>query len=358
MILLSKTYCPALGWRQGEYQALLRLDDETKDMVAPIITVPPIEYDFEEQRAKRTVKAHIEPFAKRFGQKWKGRFAWVSAHPELQKAGGAESINVTKQLFDDLRAVQANVVPVCNIADGTLMKTQAAIIAADKRGCAIRATLEDFMRPTFEAECKTRIKELDVEPNEVDFILDLLSPTFEPYAVFANIVAAKFKASKMVLDARNFVLLGSAMPTSLANVETPWGELPRHDWLFYKALRAQIQGGARKPLYGDYTTVNPGFVVLDMRKIKVAGKIVYADQNRWIVRKGKAFRAEPEQMHTHCAEIVKHKAYGGADFCDGDDYIAKCAKKLEGPSTLTRWKQVGINRHITLTVDQIANLAA
>lgn len=358
MNLSSKTYCPALGWRQGEYQALLRLDDETKDKVAPIITVPPIEYDFEEQRAKRTVKAHIEPFAKRFGQKWKGRFAWVSAHPTLQEDGGLEGINVTKQLFDDLRAVKANVVPVCNLADGALVKTHKAIIAADKRGCAIRATLEDFMRPTFEAECAARIAELGVDPDEVDFILDLLSPTFEPYDVFAKIVAAKFKASAMVQNSRNFVLLGSAMPNSLANVETPWGELKRHDWLFYKALRAQIQGGARRPLYGDYTTVNPGFVVLDMRKIKVAGKIVYADQNRWIVRKGKAFRAEPEQMHTHCAEIVKHSAYGGADFCDGDDYINKCAKKIEGPSTLTRWKQVGINRHITLTVDQIANLAA
>lgn len=358
MNLSSKTYCPALGWRQGEYQALLRLDDETKDKVAPIITVPPIEYDFEEQRAKRTVKAHIEPFAKRFGQKWKGRFAWVSAHPALQKSGVEESINVTKQLFADLRAMNANVVPVSNLSDGTLAKTIAGIVATGQRGCAIRATLEDFMRPTFEDECAARIEELGVDPDAVDFILDLLTPTFKPYDIFAKIVAGKLKNSELVQSARNFVLIGSAMPNSLAEVETPTGYLPRHDWLFYKTLRKQIQGSARKPLYGDYTTVNPDFVVRDMRKIKVAGKIVYADQEQWIVRKGGAFRTNPAQMHKHCDEITKLEAYGGADFCDGDDYINKCAKKLEGPSTLTRWKQVGINRHITLTVDQIANLAA
>lgn len=358
MILPSDTYCPALGWRQGEYQALLRLADATKDKVAPIITVPPIEYDFEEQRAKRTVKAHLEPFAKRFSQKWNDRFAWVYAHPELENAGQAESINVTKRLFDDLRAVGANVAPVCNLSDSVPIKTYADIISADKRGCAIRATLEEFMRPTFEDECKARIEDLGASIEDVDFILDFLSPAFEPYAVFAKVAAKKFQASGMVQGARNFVLLGSAMPSSLSEIASPWGELPRHDWLFYKALRAHIQGGARRPLYGDYTTVNPGFVVLDMRKIKVAGKLVYTDQERWIIRKGGAFRPNPEQMHEHCANIVSHASFSGAGFCHGDDFIAKCALKQEGPSTLTRWKQVAINHHITLAVDQIANLAA
>lgn len=358
MMLTSKTYCPALGWRQGEYQALMRLSEATKDRVAPIIMVPPIEYDFEEQRAKRTVKAHIEPFAKRFGQKWKGRFAWVYAHQDLQKAGAAESINVTKRLFEDLRATNANVAPVCNLADGALVKTHAAIIAADKRGCAIRATLEDFMRPTFEAECAARVAELGVALEDVDFILDLLAPTFEPYDIFAKIVATKFKASPMVRGARNFVLLGSAIPRTLSDLERPWDKIPRHDWLFYKALRAEIKGGSRKPLYGDYTTVWPGLVLLDMRKYKPAGKIVYTAEDRWLVRKGGAFRLNREQMHEHCKAIRDHAAFGGASYCDGDDYIAKCAVNAEGPSTLTRWKQVGINRHITFTVNQIANLAA
>ncbi|MEQ1607877.1 MAG: beta family protein [Hyphomonadaceae bacterium] len=358
MILTAKTYCPALGWRQGEYQALLRLADATKDRIAPIITVPPIEYDFEERRAKRTVEAHIEPFAKRFSQKWKDRFAWVAPHPELQKAGVGEAINVTQRLFEDLRDAKCNVAPLCNLADATLATTEAAIIAEDKRGCALRVTLEDFMRPSFETDGSARLAALGVTPDDVDIILDMLSPAFEPYDVFAKILAGKLQASTLVQKARNFILLGSAIPGSLKDIAMPWGEIPRHDWLFYNALRSQTPAGSRQPTYGDYTTVSPGFVVLDMRKIKVAGKIVYADQKRWLVRKGGAFRPNPAQMHDHCAAIVGTSAFGGAAYCHGDDYIAKCAVKTEGPSTLTRWKQVAINRHMTLTVNQIASLGA
>ena len=42
----------------------------------------------------------------------------------------------------------------------------------------------------------------------------------------------------------------------------------------------------------------------------------------------------------------------------GDDYIAKCARRLEGPSNLSRWKGVTINHHITTVVDNLARMYA
>lgn len=358
MKLPPDAYCPALGWRQGEYQALLRLADGIKDRIYPIIIVPPIEYDFEERRPKRTVAAHIEPFARRLSKKWHGRFAWVGIHPELERSGLSESIHATERIFSNLRAANAIVAPVCNLSDTALVSTQAAIIAEDRRGCAIRATLEDFMRPTFSTQVTDMTHSLGVAENEVDFVLDLLTPAYEPYGVFAKILSGKLKDTRIVQKARNFVLLGSAIPSSFKDISVPGGEVIRHDWLFYLELLKQLPAGTRRPIFGDYTTVPPGFVVLDMRKIKVSGKVVYADQNKWLIRKGGAFRLNPEQMHGHCEAIVGSAAFAGDSYCDGDDYIAKCARREEGPSTLTRWKQVGINHHITLTADQISNLGA
>ena len=77
------TYVPSLRWRMGEYQALSRLSDEAKARVVPFIVVPEIEFDFEEWAPKKTVQEHVEPFAKRFKQKWGMRPAWIDVHPKI-----------------------------------------------------------------------------------------------------------------------------------------------------------------------------------------------------------------------------------------------------------------------------------
>ena len=46
MPLGSGAYVPSLRWRQAEYQALLRLDESIEDRIVPLITIPPIEFDF------------------------------------------------------------------------------------------------------------------------------------------------------------------------------------------------------------------------------------------------------------------------------------------------------------------------
>jgi hypothetical protein len=80
----SRKYVPVLKWRQGEYQALFLLDDEVKNFVVPLIVIPPREYDFEEQRMKKTVHEHIETFPKRLKQKWSTRLALIDSHESLE----------------------------------------------------------------------------------------------------------------------------------------------------------------------------------------------------------------------------------------------------------------------------------
>ena len=62
MPLGSGAYVPSLRWRQAEYQALLRLDESIKDRIVPLITIPPIEFDFEAGIPKKTMHEHVHPF--------------------------------------------------------------------------------------------------------------------------------------------------------------------------------------------------------------------------------------------------------------------------------------------------------
>jgi len=77
MPLIDDIYVPAVKWRQGEYQALLRLTDPAKGRIFPLITIPDVEYDFDDGTPKHTVHEHVEKFPTRYKQKRKTRPAWI-----------------------------------------------------------------------------------------------------------------------------------------------------------------------------------------------------------------------------------------------------------------------------------------
>src|ERR1700742_4556816 len=73
-------YVPVLKWRQGEYQALMRLDESHRQHVVPLIEVTPPEWDFEEGRPKKTLERQLEPFARRLKAKWGSHPAFLDTH--------------------------------------------------------------------------------------------------------------------------------------------------------------------------------------------------------------------------------------------------------------------------------------
>ena len=117
MILTRDMYVPSLRWRQGEYQALARLAAATKDRVVPYITIPEVEFDFELWQPKKTVQAHVHPFAARFNAKWGRRPAWVGVHPSISAKPMGDGRDILTYVFEALRAFQASAVPVLLVPD-------------------------------------------------------------------------------------------------------------------------------------------------------------------------------------------------------------------------------------------------
>ena len=355
MILTRDMYVPSLRWRQGEYQALARLAAATKDRVVPYITIPEVEFDFELWQPKKTVQAHVHPFAARFNAKWGRRPAWVGVHPSISAKPMGDGRDILTYVFEALRAFQASAVPAVPLdASPSMVASVRAIVATDELGVAIAIRLEDLMKP----DARTRIEALaashGVLLDEVDLIIDLGAPNFEPYNAFAGALIAAMRRLGDLNAFRNFVVIGTAIPETFRDVARGADQLPRHDWLFYQVLLSRIPAGMRQPNFGDYTIVHPEFAPVDMRKIKSAGKLVYTTPTEWEVRKGKALRDNPDQMHDHCASIVASGKFSGDGFSSGDDYIAKCAARAKGPSNQPWWKFVTINHHITHVLDDLA----
>jgi Beta protein len=348
-------YVPCLRWRLAERQALAALTDKAKDSIVPLITIPDLEFDFEDGTPKKTVGEHVGTFPKRFNEKWKTRKAWIAADLKLQAQAMPDGRPVFTFVFDEIRKFKADAIPVASLDCAPNVVAQiAAIVASDMKGVGIRARIEHVMKAGFGANLDALLKSLKVPPEVVDLIVDLGTPNYEPYTAFAAALAGAVAKIPNLAAYRNFILVGCAFADTLA---TPGGFIERHDWKFYVELLAKLPKGFRPPLFGDYATVNPAFVAtMDMRKINPAGKIVYATNDRWLVRKGSAFRGNEKQMHKLCDDVLKSGLFRGPWFSAGDDYIAKCATKAVGPSNQTRWKSVGINHHIMQVIGEVANL--
>ena len=361
MQLSEDTYVPALRWRQAEYQALERLEQTVKDQIVPLITIPDVEYDFEQRQPKKTVDEHVYPFIMRYHKKWGQRPAWIALNEAIANGRMDDGSHVFDYVFNGLRPNNAKAIPALPLAtDPETIAAAARAVARDGQGAAILVRLEDLMAISPQAKLVALAKDLQVELNEIDLIIDLGSPNFEPYDVFATALIAAMPRLGDLMVFRNFVLVSTAIPEAFSDISRGTDEIPRHDWLFYQTLLTNLPGSIRRPVYGDYTIVHPNFEAKDMRKLKPAGKIIYTTETTWATRKGGSFRDDRDQMYTHCQAIMRDSKFNfrGQGFSGGDAYISDCAAKKKGPSNLSRWKQVAINHHITLVAEELANLAA
>jgi hypothetical protein len=357
MILTKDMYVPALRWRQGEYQALARLTAAAKDHIVPYITIPEVEFDFELWQAKKTVQEHVHPFAARFNAKWGQRPAWVGVHASIADEPMDDGRDIFTNVFEALRGFGANAIPAIPLdASSSNIRSVGAIVRTDGLGVAITIRLEDLMKLNARPRVEALVASLDLSLDEVDLIIDLGAPNFEPYAIFASALITALSKFGDLYGFRNFVVIGTAIPETFKDIAKGADQIPRHDWLFYRVLLSKLPSSMRKPNFGDYTIVHPEFAPIDMRKIKSAGKLIYTTPTTWEVRKGGAFRDNPEQMHDHCASIMASGHFNGVGFSSGDDYIAQCAARTKGPSNQPWWKFVTINHHITRVLGDLATL--
>ena len=118
-------YIPCLRWKQGEYQALLRLSAGARAGIVPLIEVPEIGFDFETKTEAKSVDEHLQPFAGRVREKWGREECFV----DVRNVGATERLatgqDVVTFVFDGLRARGVTAVPVVGPAEGN--ETQDAV---------------------------------------------------------------------------------------------------------------------------------------------------------------------------------------------------------------------------------------
>lgn len=353
MLISKSQYVPILKWRQGEYQALSRLGDQNKDSIVPLLIIPPIEYDFEEKRLKKTVQEHIETFPTRFRAKWGERKALIDIHDSLENEVMDSGARTFHFIFDELRKGNCTAIPVVNLSRSEeFIKVIKEIVSADQRGVCARITLPELMSVELNSKLQTLFQYLDLNYPQVDLVVDLAQPkSFEPYPDFSKALVNAIKKIAGLQQYRSFAFAATSL--QLSAIKNPGGEIIRHEWQLYKQLATDLND-VRIPSFGDYSIETPEFSKLDMRQINPAGKIVYASNDVWYVAKGTAFRGNESQMTKHCKSIVDSVHWCGSNYSHGDKRINDTVLGTEGTGNLSTWKQAGVSHHLAKVVEQLS----
>jgi len=353
-------YVPILKWRQGEYQALVRLAGAVKDRVTPVLEVCPVEWDFELRREAKTLDEHLEPFGKRVAAKWGNRFAFLDVHllrPALRMQHGTHPL---LYLGNEARRHGARLVPVVRLDSGEDHLEAARDLAfTDRWGACLRLDLDDLMDPDVDASIQRVLDTLRLSFDEFDIIVDLGAPNFEPLVEFAELVAALLRSAEAVDRARSIVLAGTSFPDSLAPLAKSLQVVPRQEWRLYRQVLQLRESNLRVPTFGDYAIAHPILAEGDMRLMKPSANIRYTIDSAWCVVKGNNVRDYGfEQYKGQCKELISKGHFAGAGFSAGDKFIEDCALRNGSTGNLSTWRWVGTNHHLTRVVHDLANLAA
>jgi Beta protein len=353
-------YVPCLRWKQGEYQALLRLTDESKCSLTPLIEVPEIGYDFEAGKPSKTLDDHLAPFATRVDAKWRSRSCFVDLVLIDRHQRMADGTHPVRFVHDQLRAKACSAVPVFGFdRDADFRRAVQDVVAQDGRGLCLRVSLEEAARG-IRPDVEEVLQQTELSPEDVDLVLDLGSPNFVPIDGFAKLLTSVVGHIPRLKGWRTFSIIGTSFPPSMAEVKSSPETLPRSEWLVYRRLCAELASeGMRLPTFGDYGISHPDLLDLDMRLVKPSASIRYTINDAWHVIKGPNVRDHGySQYRGHCLDLVSCAVFMGSDFSWGDNYIAECAVGKASTGNLTTWRAVGTNHHLEKVVADIASLSA
>ena len=350
-------YVPILRAKQGEFNALGQLDATVKSSITPLIEVQGIA-----DPGTKTLDDHYETIARELEKNWGVSDAVFVEDDESpddgETTGGGHPLD---ELFKRLHSRNVQAVPVTGVSRTPAYQSAVQRISAATKRLCLRLEPEDLNDP---AALTTKVDELlrafGLAPLQVDLLLDFGGVTSEQVGLVELVLSTTVPLLPHLKAWRSFTIAMTSFPERLSDhVRTGSTErLPRGAWHLWQRLVARPL--PRTPDYSDYAVDNPE-TNLDLPPQLVGARMTatirYSTENDWLVVRGTNLRKDGyEQYHDLSAQLVAEPEFKGAAFSAGDKYIADCAIRTTGTGNPRTWRQVAVNHHLTLVVEQLTNL--
>lgn len=353
-------YIPVLKARRGEFTALEALDADVRSRLTPLLEVPPIPWDFENEIPAKSLDDHLGPVSANIGRYWGVDQAFYIDFSWISEEESSDRTHPVSSVMTELRELGAEPIPVVGASSPSGYSAAVKeVVGEDGRGACLRLDRDDLRRlsllPSLLADISNAI---GCPANEIDLILDFKDFDAGQASAIEIAAAAALSSIPDPDEWRSLTLVGGAFPLNLSGLASG-AQLQRADWDVWRTLAiSRGDEHPRRPAFGDYAVQHPEPDEVDPRLMKMSAAIRYATPAEWLILKKKNVQDHGwEQFHDLSAELIQRDEYRGADFSDGDQMIEACANRSSGTGNATTWRKIATNHHIATVVDQLASLA-
>jgi hypothetical protein len=357
----SRHYVPLVRAKQGEFHALRELSDPIRDRLTPLIELPPISWDSDDDEANTLVAdPSVAGVAKKAGDSWgTDRFFFLDLGlvPSSTALGGG--VHPIDLVFQDARVRNLKAIPVTSPGrDDDFQNAIRDAIAQDHRGVCIRLSNEDFDDVTEAIEETTQLlTEFGVSMEEADLILDFGEVTADQASPMTLAAIAVINSIPRIGDWRTLTWAGTAFPSVQNYAANSLNTAARGEWAIWRGLYRRSNSLPRVPSFADYT-INGVQSDYDVSAafFRSSPNLRYTADTDFLIWKARHPRHGHDQFNEICRLVITRPEFKGATFSEGDAYIARCANDEDGPGNATTWRKVGVSHHLATVVDQLANL--
>lgn len=355
----NRTYTPLLRWKRGEQVALAALREETKASVMPLIMLGNDDY----KHRKATAKIEARTAAKAFCDEVKS--VWGDAEFMLH---ASDLIPVEEDDPHPMAAIGAaareaglSIIPAVRLDDPEEYQLAAVEIANETRGgIALRISLAEMGTAAAWADTVT--------PESTDLIIDFADNISVVGMLGDDVVRDAFARLHAGASWRSVTIAGSSIPDDFTGVAAGAHRIPRQELSVWRALR---DGSLPYAItFGDYATISPNARAPGVRW-GYPINVKYTLKDDFLVcrgirtlglpkpKSGKPVKVVPTeemgpQLIKHAKVIVGLPNRDALAGCWGDAQIDQIATGDLSPGALAQWVQYCVNRHIELTVSQLA----
>jgi hypothetical protein len=361
-------YYPFLKGKAGELKALASLPREKRELMTPLLDVPPEDVKFERVDNVKsiqidTVEEALDGYAARIAKVWAPLdecfIDLAGFHPDLRLSGGVHPVTA---LFADAKAANLAAIPVTGLERDTgQVQAVRGVCEEWHLGAAIRLRGSALADPRSLGTALPRLLErIGISANQVDLLVDcgtLIKSNFGGIAAAAPGIIAALPGLR---DWRSLVLCSGAYPFQLGSLvkKNETKGLPRRDWELWRGLISSEPGLARSPAFGDYGATRADWSsAFDPTEMSISAKIVYATDSDWVVVKGEKLGNDPDQYYSLARRLRQHPSFLAVGHCPSEARIIECAEEVGGPGNSETWVTVATRHHLEVVTRQLASLA-
>jgi len=366
---IVKSYVPIIRWRPGEVRAIRHLFPKDRSKVTPLFEfiLPPPRTDKDDRKiiledSKTKFLRGLSSITEGILKNWGTDPFFIDVH----LLDGDIRASVFETILSSANQLNLFSIPVTYViptisteADKATRNVAVKFAKLDNRGLCIRLD-DSHLNGEIQNKIDDFLSKEKLDAGLVDVLIDL---KIVDEQTTVKKVLDKLSNVPHMEKWRSVILTGGSFPKDLSKFEKHTNpSLPRFDWLTWQGL-IQDKAVKRKPIFSDYTIQHPIFYG-HIPGANTSASVRYTDEKVWQVSRGEGIQnkqgAGYKQYPAQAKLLIQQSYYKGADFSFGDAYIAEKAKSTEDNTTGSpqSWLTAGINHHITLVVDQVANLPA